>query len=229
LPVLALKPQFEGFRVVMIVSAEWLNTAAANAFLKCLEEPNERTVIILVSANVGRLPATILSRCQHLKMTPPPATQALAWLRAQQAPGDHALLLTLAQGAPLLALQYAEENSIALRQSCFDDWMGIAQAQRSPLTVAERWQKLPVVPLLNWLSSWVVDLIKSHYAVQSAYLHNPDLQPVLQEAQKRLDLTALFSLYDVLLTTRKQIHTPLNRQLLFEVILIHWFNLNCRE
>ncbi|MCX7086565.1 MAG: DNA polymerase III subunit delta' [Methylococcales bacterium] len=229
LPVLTLKPQFEGFRVVMINSAELLNMNAANAFLKCLEEPNERTVIILVSANAGRLPATIRSRCQQLKIASPSRAVATEWLMQQNVLTDHAILLNLAQGAPFLALQLARENSIALRNSCFDEWLGIARQQHNPVAIAERWQKLPSVPLLSWISSWVVDLIKRQYNVQGSHFYNPDLQTVLQDAQKPLNLKALFALYDVVLTTQKQIHTQLNKQLLIEVILIQWFNLNCRD
>jgi DNA polymerase III subunit delta' len=229
LPKLALKPQFEGFRVVIIVSAESLNNAAANAFLKCLEEPNERTVIILVTAHAGRLPATIISRCQQLKLTRPTVEMATEWLKLQHVQAEHKLLLNLAQGSPLLALQYAQENSLVLRNACFEEWLHIAQKQINPAAVAERWLKLPLVPLLNWISSWVVDLIKSHYSVQRSYFNNPDLQPVLQEEQKRLDLIGLFALYDALLTTQKQVYTQLNKQLLIEDILIQWFNLNCRE
>ncbi|MEQ1638386.1 MAG: DNA polymerase III subunit delta' [Methylococcales bacterium] len=229
LPKLALKPHSEGFRVVMINSAELLNNAAANAFLKCLEEPNARTVIILITANAGRLPATIISRCQLLNMTAPSRALATEWLMQQKVLADHALLLNMAQGSPLLALQYAEENTLALRKRCFEDWLSIARQQNNPVTLAEQWQKLPLAVLLNWISSWVADLIKSYYSVQRSHFYNPDLQPLLQDVQKQLDLRGLFALYDVLLTTQKQLHTQLNKQLLIEVILIHWFNLTNRD
>ncbi len=209
LPTLALKPHSAGFRVVLINAADCLNNAAANAFLKCLEEPNERTVIILVAADIGRLPATIRSRCQHLKLTQPSRTQATEWLLQQQVQTDHAILLNMARGSPYLALQYAQDNLLALRNTCFDDWVRIAKQQTSPVATAEQWQKLPNEALLNWVMSWVVDLIKCHYRVSSPQLLNPDLQPLLQELQKQLDLTGLFGLYDLLLNTQKQLHTQL--------------------
>lgn len=68
---LALKPQFEAYRVVIINPAEMMNNAAANAFLKCLEEPTERTAIILITEKPAKLPATIVSRCQKLAIATP--------------------------------------------------------------------------------------------------------------------------------------------------------------
>lgn len=228
LPLLALKPYGQNFRVVLIDGAECLNTAAANAFLKCLEEPNERTVILLTTADRGRLPATIRSRCQQLYLMAPAHQQASDWLTQQGVQGDHGVLLNLAQGAPLLALQYAQENVVALRNSCFNEWLQIAKQQSNPVSIAEHWQKLPLPPLLKWLTSWAADLIKGRYHSSSPDFLNPDLQPRLQELQKQLDLKALFAWYDELLSTQRQLHTQLNKQLLLEVILIHWSNLNCR-
>lgn len=229
LPTLALKPHGNGFRVVVISQAESLNNAAANAFLKCLEEPNERTVIILITADAARLPATIRSRCQQLKISPPTRRQAIDWLIQQKITTDHDTLLNLAQGAPFLALQYAKENIHALHNTCLDEWVKLSKQQISPVTLAEQWQKHPYAPLLNWMSTWVIDLIKNGCNVQQKHLLNPEAQRLLQEPQNELDLTALFALYDKLLEAQKLLHTQLNKQLIFEVILIQWSNLTSRD
>lgn len=49
---------------VVIRPAEKLSEAAANAFLKSLEEPGEKVHFVLVTANASRLLPTILSRAQ---------------------------------------------------------------------------------------------------------------------------------------------------------------------
>ncbi len=59
-----------GWRVVVIDSADDLNTNSANALLKVLEEPPKRALLILVSHRPGRLLATIHSRCRRLMLTP---------------------------------------------------------------------------------------------------------------------------------------------------------------
>lgn len=61
-----LKPTEGGYKVGIIVAADRLNVQAANAFLKTLEEPPARSVLILLSTQPSRLLETILSRCLRL-------------------------------------------------------------------------------------------------------------------------------------------------------------------
>jgi DNA polymerase-3 subunit gamma/tau len=51
--------------VYIIDEAHMLTTEGANALLKTLEEPPEHAVLVLVTTEPHRLPATILSRCQR--------------------------------------------------------------------------------------------------------------------------------------------------------------------
>lgn len=64
---LSLMPQEGNVKLAIIWEAETMNTDAANAFLKTLEEPPERTLIVLVTRNPGGLLPTIRSRCQLLR------------------------------------------------------------------------------------------------------------------------------------------------------------------
>ncbi|RIA56460.1 DNA polymerase III subunit delta' [Dichotomicrobium thermohalophilum] len=60
----------EGWRVVIVDSADDLNTSSANALLKSLEEPPPRTLFFLVATSAGRLLPTIASRCERLRLRP---------------------------------------------------------------------------------------------------------------------------------------------------------------
>jgi DNA polymerase-3 subunit delta' len=223
---LALKPQFENYRVVLINPADKLNKAAANAFLKCLEEPNERTCIILLTESLSKLPATILSRCQKMRLTKPEKEIADTWLAEQQVIKDSALLLSLAQGAPLLAKDYAQENILSLRQQCFSDWLDIANRRANPVEIAEKWHKQQVSLIIFWLISWSTDLIKCFYQAQAINLYNSDLQISLQELLDQLKLKDVYYFYDNLLQSRQRLNTQINVQLMFEELLILWSQLN---
>lgn len=72
--------QQNGNKVVVISNAEKMTTAAANALLKTLEEPNSRRYIIISCSDVTLLPATISSRCFKLAVH---ATDGITWLREQ--------------------------------------------------------------------------------------------------------------------------------------------------
>lgn len=56
-----------GWRVAIIDSIDEMNSSAANALLKILEEPPEKTVFFLVSHQPARLLPTIRSRCRALR------------------------------------------------------------------------------------------------------------------------------------------------------------------
>jgi DNA polymerase III delta prime subunit len=56
-----------GWRVAVIADAEWLNAEAQNSLLKLLEEPPDRTCLVLASASAAPLAATIRSRCQRIQ------------------------------------------------------------------------------------------------------------------------------------------------------------------
>ncbi len=77
---------YEGERRVWIldgVEAGHLGAAAANAFLKVLEEPPEHVIFILLAANPMAVLPTILSRCQQLTL---PGNLAMAHSRADDTP-----------------------------------------------------------------------------------------------------------------------------------------------
>jgi DNA polymerase-3 subunit delta' len=223
---LTLKPQFESYRVVLINPADQLNTNAANGFLKCLEEPNERTCIILLTEKPTKLPATIMSRCQKLAVSVPNSNLAKNWLVQQKINENLEVLLSLAQGAPLLAKEYANDALIKTRLQCFNDWLKVAKKELNPIVLAEQWQKQDVAQLMFWQISWITDIIKcSHHSGATNFYH-ADLKPSLQELASRLNLMQVYRFYDLLLSSQQKIETQINKQLMFEEILIQWVKLN---
>ncbi len=59
-------PPFEGtYRVYIIDEVHMLSNSAFNALLKTLEEPPSHVVFIFATTEIHKIPATILSRCQH--------------------------------------------------------------------------------------------------------------------------------------------------------------------
>lgn len=67
---LALIPAEARRRVVIVHRAERMNSAAANAFLKTLEEPPADTTVVLTAPSPSSLPETIVSRCMPLRFVP---------------------------------------------------------------------------------------------------------------------------------------------------------------
>jgi DNA polymerase-3 subunit delta' len=66
----ALKPARASRTVFVVDDADRMTGEAPQAFLKTLEEPPARTVIVLILPHVRALPATVLSRCQLVRFRP---------------------------------------------------------------------------------------------------------------------------------------------------------------
>ncbi|MGH8023902.1 MAG: ATP-binding protein [Limisphaerales bacterium] len=64
-----LKPAQARFKVAVLVCADRLNVHAANAFLKTLEEPPPKSVLILLSTEPARILETIVSRCLRVNFS----------------------------------------------------------------------------------------------------------------------------------------------------------------
>ncbi len=217
---LELKPQFDSHRIVIIDQADMLNNPAANAFLKCLEEPTERTTIILVTDNASRLPATVRSRCQLMQIVQAESSEAVRWLK-QRNVKDSEKILKMAHGSPLLAEHYAEMDYLSVYQAYYNDWLNVAKAELDVVVLAEQWikqEKVSLSVLFGWILDWVVNIVRLSHQVDL----QADQKTVLQEILKELDLQKLYHLYDGLLISRELLGSQVNKQLMVEKILIEW-------
>ncbi len=132
----------ERARVAIIAPAEAMNQAAANAFLKTLEEPAGSAAFILVSDAPGRLPATIRSRCRKMAFSPPSRSDALAWLETKTGPALAERVLDLAGGAPLAALALERSRDEESLTVLWSETASLLAGAADPLDVAGRWRKL---------------------------------------------------------------------------------------
>lgn len=215
----------EHWKAALLTPAERMNRASANALLKTLEEPPPRTLLILVTAQPSRLPATVRSRCQHVAFPRPPAKVALEWLESRGEPRSETswpVLLELANGAPLAALQLKDTELPGKRLLLAQQLLGISEGREDPLAVAAGWLKLGPHGILTWLGGWVMDIIRLRQAGGRARLHNPDLTPALQTAAQGIHLEPLHRYLDAVQRSRALLDTNANDQLLLEALLIPW-------
>ena len=226
---LTLKRQFDTHRVVIIHPAEQLNNSSANAFLKCLEEPSEKTSIILVSNNPSNIPATILSRCQRINIPQPDQKKVIDWLIIQNPKlsiTEAESLYHITQRSPFQALEFSNNEMLPLRNECFNAWLEIARLAQHPIVIAGNWHKLQSSPIINWITTWIADIIKCNYQTNSRTLHNPDLQKSLIYLATKTRLKDIFELYDLVLLSKQRADTQINKQSILEEILIKWHSLN---
>ncbi|MDH5600966.1 MAG: DNA polymerase III subunit delta' [Gammaproteobacteria bacterium] len=215
-------------RVIIISPADALNINASNSLLKTLEEPPANTILILVTATPSRLMATIRSRCQMIRFDLPTTEQSLSWLQAQNVENAD-LVLKLSAGAPLAAKDFANEQGLQIRDQLFKNWQELAQGQVDVLESAAMWLKdgfkvLDNLPL-NWVSSWIMDIIRILQGANVESMANADYAKTLQNLAGQVDLKSVYGLLDRLNDTIKLSDTSANQLMLIEGLLLHWAGL----
>ncbi len=104
-----------GRRVAIVDAVDEMNTAAANALLKLLEEPPAQATFLLVAHQPHRLLPTIRSRCRELRLTPlAPDDLGAALLAAggEVAPEEAQALAELAGGSVGAAFRLANSDGL---------------------------------------------------------------------------------------------------------------------
>lgn len=215
-----------GERVIVIDPATALNNAAVNALLKTLEEPTARTLFILLSGPGLRLPATIISRCQKILFSPPPRALALTWLaKTVEIPTavDPNLLLNLAAGGPLKAIELLTNGELAQRQAFYQGLATLSQANADPLTLAAQWQEQETLGLINLLQSWLQDLLRYKLTQTDQQIVNMDYKALFWESSQKWSMDNLLQYIDeVQQIYAKMTVLNLNRQLVLEDLFIKW-------
>lgn len=106
-----------GWRVCLVDAADEMTIAAANALLKTVEEPPERTVFFLISHAPGRLLTTIRSRCRRLDLkplNPSDISQVISSLVEPDSVQSMDRLAFLSRGSVAKALVLSQSNGIEL-------------------------------------------------------------------------------------------------------------------
>jgi DNA polymerase-3 subunit delta' len=101
------------YKVLRVIDADRMNDSAANAFLKILEEPPERTVWILELADPDELPDTILSRCRVVRVTPWDRETMAHVAGGRPLEADRELAVRAAMGAPARLRALLTEEGLA--------------------------------------------------------------------------------------------------------------------
>ncbi|MDP2963195.1 MAG: DNA polymerase III subunit delta' [Sulfurimicrobium sp.] len=210
----------DGMRVVLIHPAEAMNSNAANALLKTLEEPPPHTLIILVTHQAQFLLPTVRSRCLKLTFAVPPTEQSMNWLR-HQGLADPAPFLAQAGYAPLVALEMSMDELQEHRQGFLSQ---LARPQAlDPIALAEKSEKLDMVNLVKWLQQWVYDLIGCRLSGLIRY--QPDFAAEVRALAPHIRLHAALMLQKELLAAQRIVHHPLNTQLFLEQLLLSYMQL----
>ncbi|WP_299178658.1 DNA polymerase III subunit delta' [uncultured Neptuniibacter sp.] len=215
-----------GYRVVIVEPADSMNVASANALLKMLEEPGKDTLILLVTSKMGQVLPTIKSRCQHIECYTPSEAQAIEWLMAaSDIDSDKAQsVLHINRGAPKEALNYLEKGLHDDRAQLIRGLADILKQRRTPIEVAQSWQKQDLELILGWLYSLLSDIARGAVCQSEELIRQDDARNMINAVAKKTNPVKIFGLADKVQEERRAIllrQNP-NKQLLLECILLEW-------
>ena len=145
------------WKTAVIWPAENMNISASNSLLKLLEEPQNNTLLILISVKPQLLPVTILSRCQKVSLAMPTNKQAIEWIEEQEQDRDtykeleikHALALS--NGAPLEALRLLSSNTFSCLEQISKDFNHVLRGTANPVMLAQQWQEYDLQMVFHYL------------------------------------------------------------------------------
>jgi DNA polymerase-3 subunit delta' len=118
-----------GFKVAIVDGAERMMPGAANAFLKTLEEPPPRSVIILVSYSAFDLMPTVVSRCRRVNFRPLPEVVIRGYLSGRAGLSSSAAeeAARLSGGSITSAAAYADSGASERRKAVIERVKGLRE------------------------------------------------------------------------------------------------------
>jgi DNA polymerase-3 subunit delta' len=209
-------------KVIIIENAEQMNKAAANALLKTLEEPPENVVIILTTCEMGRLLATIKSRCIKINIRTPTFDTSFQWLSNQTnySREELSLALALTNGSPFIAKIMLQENTLHSVKEMLSELNLLKQNNVTLLDVSKRWSSNNLDINFPYLAAYFLTLLKSNISMQ-VHESVSDLINLIDFNQDDIN-QKLLKLISRIFEFEKYSQTPLKKELLIEELLIHW-------
>ena len=218
---LQLTSHHGGRKIGLIFPAEAMTPNAANSLLKTLEEPPAATTLLLVVESPARLPATILSRCERIRLAVPRRETGLAWLSAghpDQAACANALAFS--SGAPLAARTLLTDDYSKLFAALTDDLQGLVQRAMPPTTVARSWAKRDTGFCLRWLHLQTAELLRRHVRPRDAPGSG---LPLLKIPDAPLNMAACCAYLDQIMEAQRLKDRSLNLEAVFAELLMWWY------
>lgn len=222
---LALAPYEAQYRVALLLRFEEAHISAQNAFLKTLEEPPPRVILLISAESPERLLPTVVSRCEVIRLRSLPVEEVEQGLRERWGlAADQARLLAhLSAGRPGYALQlYQSPELLEARRLRLDDHQRLLSCTRAQrFEYAEKLAKDREglqSTLQSWMSLWRDVLMCA--AGSAAPLVNLDRADEIARLAARFGLSTANGMLAALQHTSDLLDHNVNPRLATEVLML---------
>ena len=224
---LAMKPFEARLRVAILSNAQDMTPAAGNALLKLLEEPPDRTILILTARQRSELLPTIVSRCQHIRFNPISREALETMLIEKQGTScdDAAIVAAMANGSFSKALAMIDPKS-HINWINRRNWL-IQEVDALP--------DRPIGLILAWaamlsknkeLLSDSLEIVKTYLRDLAIYQYGPekiinkDLENQVRKASQKVAVSSLLSKINHIQSAQENIQGNANLRLTMEVLAL---------
>lgn len=223
---LSLKPYQADMRAAIIAEAQTMNPEAGNALLKMLEEPPDRTVLILTAVQTEDLLPTLVSRCRCLRFHPIPQERLRTFLIEKQGlgPDEAGLAARLAQGSFSKAVAMTRGPWIKRRKWLIRELefltAGAAGESGRVLALAEKLSKHKdrIPDDLEIIRTWLRDAVICKYDPEK--IINRDMTDRIRNTSRKTSAASLLSKLKALQSAQKNLRANANSRLTLEVLLM---------
>ncbi len=219
-------------KVAIIDSAECMTPQAANSFLKTLEEPPSKTIIILITSNPYQLLPTLVSRCQGIRFYPL-AVEVIKKIIVKQLESEtgdaQPELVELRAQRSLGQVARAMEEDLLKTSEYREDLIGlIQQISFKRMDLAFQWIRIygrktdHIQSVLDELLNLVHDAAVLKTNRNPRAIQNKDLTHLLEKVANQKSLAALLDMFDAVHHTKVALKYNANAQLSLENMFLNF-------
>ncbi|MGB9680607.1 MAG: ATP-binding protein [Minisyncoccia bacterium] len=134
---LSFYPQIADLRIAIINEAEKMNAEAQNAFLKTLEEPPPKSLIILITSQPEKLYKTLISRLLILKFHRSPKDKLIKYLKKEYLIDENQAfkIVKESNGKIGLAINLLDKSFVKEREDYWRDFLTLMKSDFSSHSV----------------------------------------------------------------------------------------------
>jgi DNA polymerase III subunit delta' len=217
---LSLTAHLAGLKVVIIEQAERMTTEAANALLKSLEEPSADTYLFLLAERPGRLPATVRSRCQQIRLKVPSGELCRQWLVAGGLAPEALDETPEGQGPIATAALLADADNLISYKALQSDIDALYEGKSDAFTLGERWAKGDPEPALGCLIARLQATIRLRLVPGLSNRVTDPVERIAENSGSGIPTEALFAGLQMAENLREQLGRGINVDLALKALLL---------
>ena len=231
-PTAYLKPNEGQKTVVIMTGIESMKKEAANAFLKLLEEPSEDLMFLLTTDHTEALLPTIISRCQHIQLSPLKTQQIeQALIQQDGLPEDDASYLARVSGGNYAMTRFFDVGTLKKTREKIIEYLRYAYMLDavSITETAQDWQSSEnlegQIAILNVMEVFLRDLLVYRSTENKELITNADQLDVIKKFCETLSEARLEDMIAQVNSCKPMVYRNVQPKLIFTALAFRFASL----